>query len=83
MLKVYLDNATTTRVDEQVLESMPQFFSEDYGAPTTEYGHSWGVAALESLERSRETIGSELGVLPEEVIFTWGGSRRTTPQYLA
>lgn len=72
-MKVYLDNAVTTKVDERVLESMSQFFLEDYGAPTTEYGHSWGVKALESLQSSKQTIARELGVLPEEVVFTSGG----------
>jgi cysteine desulfurase len=72
-LQVYLDNATTTKVDERVLESMTQLFLEDYGAPTTEYGHSFGVKALEALRASQETVAGELGVLPEEVVFTSGG----------
>ncbi len=72
-MKVYLDNATTTKVDERVLEAMKQCFLEDYGAPTTEYGHSWGVKALEILEEGREVLGKELAVPAENVIFTSGG----------
>lgn len=72
-MDVYLDNATTTGVDGRVLDSMREFFVEQYGAPTTEYGHSWGTAALEALEDSRNTIANALGVSAEEVVFTSGG----------
>jgi len=72
-LKVYLDNATTTKVDPRVLEAMKESFLESYGAPTTEYGHSWGVASLDALERSRRTVAQALGASLEEVIFTSGG----------
>ena len=76
-MKVYLDNATTTKVDESVLESMKVYLLEEYGAPTTEYGHSWGVAALEALQSSREIIAGSVGAKPEEVVFTSGGVEST------
>jgi cysteine desulfurase len=72
-LKVYLDNATTTRTDERVVEEMKRFHSENYGAPTTEYGHSWGVASLEALEASKASVAAPLNTPPENVVFTSGG----------
>jgi len=72
-LKVYLDNATTTRVDERVLDAMTPFYLEDYGSPTTEYGHSFGVSALEALSKARGTIAAALNTSPGSVIFTSGG----------
>lgn len=76
-MKVYLDNATTTKVDRSVLDSMSKYLLEEYGAPTTEYGHSWGVSALEAIQSSRETIARSVGAEPDEVIFTSGGVEST------
>jgi len=71
---VYLDNATTTRLDPEALRAMEPHFLEYYGAPTTEYGHSFGLKAREALERAREVIARSIGAEPEEIIFTSGGT---------
>lgn len=71
---VYLDNATTTRVDSEVLKAMVPYFSEYYGIPTTEYGHSFGLRAREALEEAREVVAKSLGADPEEIVFTSGGT---------
>jgi len=71
---VYLDNATTTMLDPIVLEAMKPYFSEWYGSPTHEYGHTFGLKAREALEESRETIAKSIGAKPEEIIFTSGGA---------
>lgn len=71
---VYLDNATTTVLDPEVLEAMKPYFSEWYGSPTHEYGHTFGLKAREALEKSRESIARSIGAKPEEVIFTSGGT---------
>lgn len=71
---VYLDNATTTRLDPIVLEAMKPYMFEWYGAPTHEYGHKLGLKAKEALEESRNIIAKSLGAEPEEIIFTSGGT---------
>jgi len=71
---VYLDNATTTAVDPEVLEAMKPHFFEWYGSPTHEYGHTFGVKAKETLEESREVIAKSIGAEAEEIIFTSGGT---------
>jgi len=71
---VYLDNATTTRLNPEALRAMEPYFLEYYGAPTTEYGHSFGLKAREALERAREVIARSIGAEPEEIIFTSGGT---------
>jgi len=71
---VYLDNATTTALDPEVLESMKPYFLEWYGSPTHEYGHTFGLKAREALEESREAVARNIGANPEEVIFTSGGT---------
>lgn len=71
---IYLDNATTMMVDPEVLKAMEPYFSEYYGVPTTEYGHSFGLKAREALEKARETIARSINAAPEEIIFTSGGT---------
>jgi len=71
---IYLDNATTTTLDAEVLEVMRPYFFEWYGSPTHEYGHTFGLKAREALERSREAVASSIEASPEEVIFTSGGT---------
>ncbi len=69
---VYLDNATTTKLDPEVRKAMEPYFGESYGLPTTEYGHSFGLKVKEALEEARETIAESIGAEPEELIFTSG-----------
>lgn len=69
---VYLDNATTTKLDPEVLKAMEPYFTEYYGLPTAEYGHSFGLKAKEALEEARETVAKSIGAEPEEVVFTSG-----------
>ncbi len=71
-MKVYLDNAATTPLDEEVLKSMMPYFSEVFGNASSI--HSWGEEAKKALENSRKTIAKALGVKPEEIIFTSGGT---------
>ncbi|MEM2922685.1 MAG: cysteine desulfurase family protein [Candidatus Bathyarchaeia archaeon] len=71
---VYLDNAASTMLDPEVLEAMRPYLSEWYGAPTHEYGHTFGLKAKEALEKAREDIARRIGADPEEVVFTSGGT---------
>ncbi len=71
---VYLDNASITRMDEKVLESMNPYFFDKYAIPTSETGYSMGIEARESLEKSREVIAGALGAGVKEIIFTSGSS---------
>lgn len=70
----YLDNAASTRLDEQVLEAMKPYLFDTYAVATSEFGYSMGIDAKEALERSRESIASRLGASSEEIIFTSGST---------
>lgn len=69
---VYADNAATTAVSPEVLETMLPYFSEKFGNPSSIY--AVGRAAREGLDRARRQVAQALGSKPEEIIFTSGGS---------
>lgn len=71
---VYLDNAASTRVDDEVLEAMKPYFFDTYAVATSEFAYSMGIDAKEGLEEARETITSRLGCNADEFIFTSGGT---------
>ena len=71
-MKVYFDNAATTRVDPRVTELMVKIMDEDYGNPSSKY--IMGLTAENYVREARERIASSLKVKPSEIIFTSGGT---------
>ncbi|WKY47670.1 cysteine desulfurase family protein [Eubacteriaceae bacterium ES3] len=70
----YFDNASATRLDDQVFEVMTPYFREKYSVATSEFGYSPGVEAREAMEGAREKIAGALGAETEEFIFTSGST---------
>ena len=71
-MRVYADNAATTRVSQTALNAMMPYFTEVYGNPSSL--HSFGQEAKEALENARERIAAHLGCQPREIYFTSGGT---------
>lgn len=69
---VYLDNAATTRVDDNVALAVNEVFLESYGNASSL--HDVGQEARVKLEEARERIASHLGCDAKCVIFTSGGT---------
>jgi len=70
---VYLDYAATTPTDQRVVDAMLPFFTERYGNANSLY--ALGRDASRALEEARERVAASIGAaLPEEVIFTSGGT---------
>ncbi|MBQ7452829.1 MAG: cysteine desulfurase NifS [Clostridia bacterium] len=69
---IYLDNAGTTKVSENVKNAMIPYFDEIYGNASSL--HEMGQIAKEHLERAREKVANLIGAEPREIYFTSGGS---------
>lgn len=70
--KIYLDNAATTRVREEVLSEMLPFFREVYANPSAIYG--FAGEAKKAVGIARERAAALIGAKPNEIYFTAGGS---------
>ena len=71
-MRIYLDNAATTKMSEVAIKAMIPYMNEIYGNPSSL--HSVGQEANEALQNARERIAKLLGCEPKEITFTSGGS---------
>jgi cysteine desulfurase len=71
-MKVYLDNAATTKLDENVLNAMMPLMREDFGNPSSIHG--FGRKTRTSIETAHKTVAKLLNVTPAEIFFTSGGT---------
>lgn len=72
MKKIYLDNAATTPLAEEVIQEMTTVLRENFGNPSST--HSYGQEAKILLENVRRQIADYLKVTPAEIIFTSCGT---------
>ena len=71
-MRVYADNAATTKMSRTAIEAMLPYMDEIYGNPSSL--HSVGQRAAEALQGARETVAQCLNCTPREIYFTSGGS---------
>ena len=71
-MKIYADNAATTRMSRAAINAMLPYMEEFYGNPSSI--HSYGQKAKEALEDARVRAAKLLGCSSREIIFTSGGS---------
>ncbi|MFL5752426.1 MAG: cysteine desulfurase family protein [Bacteroidia bacterium] len=71
-MKVYLDNAATTRLDEEVLNAMLPYLREEFGNPSSI--HAFGRRTRSAIEAARKNVAKLLNVTPAEIFFTSGGT---------
>jgi len=69
---IYMDHSATAPIDKRVFLAMKPFFMDDFGNPSALY--SLGRRASKVVNNARKTIAELIGALPENIIFTAGGS---------
>lgn len=71
-VKIYVDNAATTKMSQTAIDAMLPYMNGVYGNPSSL--HSEGQKAAEALVNARERIAKCLGCTAREITFTSGGS---------
>ena len=71
-MKIYADNAATTKMSQTAVEAMLPYLTECFGNPSSLY--EAGQKAKEALETAREEIARIIHASPREIVFTSGGS---------
>ena len=71
-MKIYADNAATTKMCTAAIDAMLPFLDRIYGNPSSL--HSAGQEAAEALAEARQRIAACIGADPVELVFTSGGS---------
>ena len=70
--RVYLDSASTTYVNREVLAEMMPVFNSVYGNPASV--HSFGRDAQNLLDSARERVAKAINAQSSEIYFTSGGT---------
>lgn len=82
MNSVYLDNNATTRVDDEVVQAMLPYFTEQFGNPSSM--HSFGNQVGLALKTARQSIQKLIGAEHDsEIIFTSCGTESDTTAILS
>lgn len=72
MNNVYLDNAATTKVSDEVLEGIMPYLKESYGNPSSLY--KLGQESRSAITKAREQVAAALNCHPSEIYFTGSGT---------
>ena len=71
-MSIYFDNAATTPPRKEVIASIAHVMEECFGNPSST--HSFGRTAKTHIETARKTIAQLINAMPQEIIFTSGGT---------
>ena len=69
---IYLDNAASTQIHDDVLNSMLPFLKEQYGNPSSI--HRYGRLTRKAIHNARKQIASLINADPAEILITSGGT---------
>lgn len=71
-MRIYADNAATTKLDIDAFEAMKPFLLDNYGNASQPY--SFARPVKKAMKEARAIIAQCIGALPEEIYFTSGGT---------
>tara|TARA_B100000959_G_C14976625_1_gene621767 strand:+ start:1617 stop:2786 length:1170 start_codon:yes stop_codon:yes gene_type:complete len=69
---IYLDNAASTQIHSDVLDSMLPFLKEQYGNPSSI--HRYGRLSRKAIHKARKQVASLINADPAEILITSGGT---------
>ena len=69
---IYLDNAATTKVRQEVVDAMLPYFTEQYGNPSSVY--KFAGESKKAVDNARDIIAKSLNTNSQDIYFTAGGS---------
>ena len=69
---IYLDNAASTQIHNDVLNSMLPYLKEQYGNPSSI--HRYGRLTRKAIHKARKQIASLINADPVEILITSGGT---------
>jgi cysteine desulfurase len=69
---IYLDNAATTSLHEDVLSQMMPYFTALFGNPSSI--HQMGRVSRQGIDKARKQVATWLNCSPGEIVFTSGGT---------
>lgn len=72
---IYWDNNATTPVDPAVIDAMAPYWREEFFNPSASYPEAKRVRR--AVEEAREAVAALIGAVPDEIIFTSGGTEAT------
>ena len=75
MQKIYLDNAATTPIRQEVIDEMVRVMQSEFGNPSST--HSIGRSSKAVIETARKTIAKQLHCNAQEIIFTSSATEAT------
>lgn len=72
MKPIYFDNAATTQIRDEVIDTMTHVMKQHFGNASS--SHSFGRSSKVLIEKARKTIAGYLNVSAGEILFTSGGT---------
>lgn len=81
MNRIYFDNAATTALDKEVLDTMLPYMTTQFGNPSSIY--SYGRESRLAIETARKSVAKLLNAHPGEIFFTSGGTESNNTAILS
>ncbi len=69
---IYLDNAATTPLSQAARDAMQPYLTERFGNASSV--HAAGREARKGVDEARDRVAGAVGVRPDEIVFTSGGT---------